>query len=127
MIIGGGGNAGSTLGKFLAAENVMVLIIEIEKQFHDRVRGEGIWPWGVLEAQKLGILDLLRETCGHEVRWFTRNGLRTATRNDFIETTPNGLGELDFYHPEMQEVLIQAAEQASADVWQGRWRPAPSK
>ena len=81
--------------------------------------GEGIWPWGVLEAQKLGIYELLRKTCGHEVRWFTRNCLRTATRRDFIEATPNGLGALDFYHPEMQDVLIQAAEQTSAEVWQG--------
>ena len=70
VIIVGGGIAGSTWGKFLATENVKVMIIEKEQQFRDRVRGEGIWPWGVLEAQKLCIYELLRETCGHEVRWF---------------------------------------------------------
>jgi len=43
VITAGGGIAGSTLGKFLAAENLKVLIIEKEVQFRDRVRGEGIW------------------------------------------------------------------------------------
>ena len=70
VIIVGGGITGSSLARVLASKNVKVLIIEKEKQFRDRVRGEGIWPWGVLEAQKLGIYELLRETCGHEVRWF---------------------------------------------------------
>ena len=96
-----------------------MLIIEKERQFRDRVRGEGIWPWGVYETKKLGIYELLRDTCGHEVRWFTRTGSHSTTRRDFIETTPYRLGALDFYHPEMQEVLIQAAEQAGADVWRG--------
>ena len=74
VIIAGGGIAGSALGRYLAAENVKVLIVEKESQFRDRVRGEGIWPWGVLEAKKLGIYELLRDTCGHEVRWLTRTG-----------------------------------------------------
>lgn len=42
VIIVGGGIAGSALGKFLAAENVKVLILEKETAFRDRVRGEGI-------------------------------------------------------------------------------------
>ena len=74
VIIVGGEIAGSALGRFLAAENVKVLIIEKEVEFRDRVRGEGIWPWGVLETKKLGIYELLRDTCEYEVRWFSRTG-----------------------------------------------------
>lgn len=44
-------------------------MLEHEKQVKDRVRGEWLAPWGVAEAQKLGIYNLLRDTCGHELPW----------------------------------------------------------
>jgi len=47
-----------------------VLVLEREKQFKDRVRGEQMSPWGVAEARELGIYELLRDACGHEVRWW---------------------------------------------------------
>jgi len=47
VIIVGGGIAGSSLGRFLSAEGINVLILEKEKTFRDRIRGEGVWPWRV--------------------------------------------------------------------------------
>jgi hypothetical protein len=35
------------------------LVVERETQFKDRVRGEYICPWGVAEAQKLGLYETL--------------------------------------------------------------------
>jgi 2-polyprenyl-6-methoxyphenol hydroxylase-like FAD-dependent oxidoreductase len=45
VIIVGGGLAGSALGKSLAEQGKQVLILEREKVFRDRVRGEYVHPW----------------------------------------------------------------------------------
>ncbi|MDQ3245928.1 MAG: FAD-dependent monooxygenase, partial [Pseudomonadota bacterium] len=68
-VIIGGGLAGATLGKELASAGHEVLIIEKEAQFRDRVRGEQMHPWGIAEARKLGIYDLLKRSGAHEVRF----------------------------------------------------------
>ena len=82
--LGGGGLAGSTLGMALAKTGARVLIVEREAQFRDRVRGEGMLPWGAAEARKLGIHQPLLEGCAHETRWWTEPG----ANRDLVETTP---------------------------------------
>jgi 2-polyprenyl-6-methoxyphenol hydroxylase-like FAD-dependent oxidoreductase len=62
LIIVGGGLAGSSLGAALAREGRHILIVEREAVFRDRVRGEGMLPWGADEAQKLGIYKILAES-----------------------------------------------------------------
>lgn len=117
----GGGIAGSTLARRLAAHGLRVLVIERERIFRDRVRGEGILPWGVTEAKALGIYELLRDGCGHEVNWWhTYSGASSSViRRDLVATTSHRAGLLNFYHPEMQEVLLTAAATAGATVWRG--------
>lgn len=120
LIIVGGGLAGSALGTALAERGARVLIIEREEKFRDRVRGEGMHPWGAAEARGLGIDRRLLETCGHPVRWWNvYAGTRLLSRRDLIETTPAHLGCLDFYHPDMQRVLLDLAEAAGAEVRRG--------
>ena len=55
LITVGGGLAGSALAKTMAEAGARVLVLERETQFKDRVRGEGMTPWGVVEARALGI------------------------------------------------------------------------
>jgi flavin-dependent dehydrogenase len=55
LIIVGGGLAGSALAKGLAETGARVLVLERERQFRDRVRGEGMHPWGVPEVRALGL------------------------------------------------------------------------
>jgi flavin-dependent dehydrogenase len=62
LIVIGGGLAGAALAKSLAEAGLRVLILEREKVFKDRVRGEAMLGWGVAEAAMLGIDTLLRET-----------------------------------------------------------------
>jgi len=62
IITVGGGLAGATLAKAMAEKGARVLVLERERQFKDRVRGEVIFPWGVAELQKLGVHQLLLET-----------------------------------------------------------------
>jgi 2-polyprenyl-6-methoxyphenol hydroxylase-like FAD-dependent oxidoreductase len=119
VIIVGGGIAGATLGKVLASQGVHVLIVEKRTKFIDRVRGEGLLPWGVVEAQKLDIAELLINKCGHEVQWWKTVGSRSQMNRNLLESTPNHTGVLGFYHPEMQEVLLMAAEANGAEIRRG--------
>jgi len=115
IITVGGGVAASALAKVMAERGAKVLVLERETQFKDRVRGEAIVPWGVAEANELGIGRLIKEKCGHDVHYIEAGmGLR-----DLRETTPQQLSLLSFPHQLMQEVLLAAAEQAGADVRRG--------
>jgi 2-polyprenyl-6-methoxyphenol hydroxylase-like FAD-dependent oxidoreductase len=115
IIVIGGGLGGSTLARAMAAQGAKVLILEAEAQFRDRVRGEWLAPWGVVEAKKLGIYDIMRAAGGHELRyWSTEGALQTP--RDLQATTKSGESSLAFYHPAVQEALLQAALQAGAEV-----------
>jgi menaquinone-9 beta-reductase len=96
MITVGGGIAASTLAKAMAGRGAKVLVLEREKQFKDRVRGEAVVPWGVAEANELGICRLLKEKCAHDVPFVEAgSGLR-----DLRATPPQQLPLLSFPHLE---------------------------
>jgi 2-polyprenyl-6-methoxyphenol hydroxylase-like FAD-dependent oxidoreductase len=120
MIVIGGGLAGSTLAKSMAELGARVLVLERQRTFLDRVRGEALVPWGVVEARTLGIYETLLQDCGQEIGlWMSSaDGVNTEQR-DLVATTPHHTGILTFYHPTMQTNLLDAAEQAGAEVWRG--------
>jgi 2-polyprenyl-6-methoxyphenol hydroxylase-like FAD-dependent oxidoreductase len=117
IITVGGGLGGAALAKSMAERGARVLVVERETKFKDRVRGEGMTPWGCAEARELGIYDLLKKSCGHETNWWDNyvGPMRVAHR-ELASTTPQGLPALDFYHPEMQQILLGAARAAGAEV-----------
>jgi menaquinone-9 beta-reductase len=120
IITVGGGLGGSALAKAMAERGARVLVLEREKQFKDRVRGEQMTSWGVGEARELGIYELLRDACGHEVRWWqTYLGKAPLERQDCIAESVQQAPQFMFYHPTMQEVLLQAAADAGAQVRRG--------
>ena len=55
VIVIGGGIAGSCIAGILARNGHGVLVVEKEATFRDRIRGEGTWPWGVVEARRAGL------------------------------------------------------------------------
>jgi menaquinone-9 beta-reductase len=112
LVIVGGGLAGSSIGAAMAAKGARVLIIEREVEFRDRIRGEGMLPWGVAEARELGIYEPLLDSCAIETRWWTA----PDDNRDLVETTPSGLGCLNFYHPEMQQRLLDHAVAAGVEL-----------
>jgi 2-polyprenyl-6-methoxyphenol hydroxylase-like FAD-dependent oxidoreductase len=112
LAIVGGGIAGSSLAIALAGRGARVLIVEREAQFRDRVRGEGMLPWGAAEARELDIHQSLIEGCAHRARWWKT----PEESRDLIETTPSRLGCLNFYHPEMQQQLLAHAVTAGAEL-----------
>ncbi len=120
IITVGGGLGGASLAKAMAEHGAKVLVLERERQFRDRVRGEILVSWGVAEAKALGIYELLRSTCGQETRWFVFTaGPGPRVPRDMIATTPHQAPYFSLYHPTMQEVLLQAASAAGAEVRRG--------
>jgi flavin-dependent dehydrogenase len=95
VAIVGGGLAGSSLALALAKRGTDVVVLEREPRFRDRVRGEGMLPWGAAEARELGIREPLLEACAIETRWWTA----PDDNRDLVETTSCWLGFLNFYHP----------------------------
>ena len=57
IITVGGGLGGSALAKVMAEHGARVLVVEREKRFKDRIRGEFFAPWGVAETQALSLYD----------------------------------------------------------------------
>jgi 2-polyprenyl-6-methoxyphenol hydroxylase-like FAD-dependent oxidoreductase len=121
IAIVGGGLAGSALAKSMAEKRFRVIVLEREKEFRDRVRGEQMASWGVAEARELGIYDLLvNGACGQEVRWWkTRVGGAVMGRRDFLKSTPQHAPQFMFYHPRMQEILASAAQEAGVEFRRG--------
>ena len=123
VIVVGGGLGGATLAKALAEGGLRVVVLEREPAFRDRVRGEGMAPWGVAEARALGIAETIAEGCGQEIRWWQfwdrSAGEALAEGRDLVATTPHRAGFLTFYHPALQRLLLDLAEAAGAEVWRG--------
>jgi 2-polyprenyl-6-methoxyphenol hydroxylase-like FAD-dependent oxidoreductase len=115
LAIVGGGLGGSALAKAMAENGRRVLVLEKERIFQDRVRGENLIPWGGAEAERLGCFNLLRDTCAFEKRRLLAGG----SDRDLIATTPQQLPSLIFYHPAMQERMLEAAAIAGAEVQRG--------
>jgi 2-polyprenyl-6-methoxyphenol hydroxylase-like FAD-dependent oxidoreductase len=116
----GGGLAGSALARAMAERGAKVLVIESTTEFKDRIRGEQMTSWGAAEAKELGIYDLLISTCGNEMSWWdTFVGPARVEHRDLAATTPAELPNLGFYHPRMQQVLLDAAAAAGAEVRRG--------
>lgn len=102
----------------MAEHGARVLALERETQFRDRVRGETVHPWGVAETRRLGIFDLLASTGANVIPvWERYRGPKRVLHRDLVARY--GAPELTFYHPAMQEVLIQAAADAGAEVRRG--------
>jgi 2-polyprenyl-6-methoxyphenol hydroxylase-like FAD-dependent oxidoreductase len=116
VITVGGGLGGAGLATVLAGKGLRVLVTEREVTFKDRIRGESMAPWGVAEIQRFGLYHRLRETCAHEQPFFQVLGLPSR---DYRETTPQGLPALNFFHPAMQEVVLESARRAGAEVRRG--------
>ncbi len=117
VLIVGGGVAGSSLATVLSRGGLDVVVIEREARFRDRVRGEGIHPWGYREARQLGLEPVL-EAAGANPLFFWQPYFEREpvdpTRWDDDEVNP--LPELGVSHPRLQEATIRAANEAGVSI-----------
>lgn len=114
IITVGGGLAGAALSASMAAAGARVLVIERETEFHDRVRGEWLAPWGVAEVRHLGLMNALNAGGAHP----SPNMQNRAGKPRRIE---NAAGDvpIGFYHPDAQEALLAEAARRGAEVVRG--------
>jgi 2-polyprenyl-6-methoxyphenol hydroxylase-like FAD-dependent oxidoreductase len=120
LAIAGGGLGGAALAKNMAEHGARVLVIEHERQFKDRVRGEAMFPWGYAEVQALGVADCFAEAGRHHLDWIdTYVSSDRVEHREVASSTKHQLPFLTCYHPAMQESLLKAAGAAGAIVRRG--------
>jgi 2-polyprenyl-6-methoxyphenol hydroxylase-like FAD-dependent oxidoreductase len=125
VVIVGGGLAGSALGAALVEDGRSVLLLERLTKFEDRVRGEWLAPWGVVEAKRVNVFASLVAAGGHTIS-------RSATYDELDLTTgtpapplpltallPGVEGPLCLEHVVMQNTLIERAASCGVDVRRG--------
>lgn len=120
LAIVGAGIAGGALAVAAARAGLSVVLLERTSRHEDRVRGEYLPPWGVDEARRLNVLDVLLAAGGHFV---TRSvgygediepGAAEARAVPLDQILPGINGALTFGHPQACTALNEAAVAAGA-------------
>ncbi len=125
VIIVGGGIAGSNLAANLAENGLGVELLEREKEFVDRVRGEWMAPWGVAETKMLGVYDKFMAAGGHHVtKAINYDELLTpaqaeANTTQIAKLHPDAPGALCLEHVVMQNTAMQHAIESGVAVRRG--------
>jgi 2-polyprenyl-6-methoxyphenol hydroxylase-like FAD-dependent oxidoreductase len=120
VVIVGGGIAGGSLAFALASTGHDVTVLEATEHFDDRVRGESIMPWGVREAQQLGVAPILEAAGAHTAGLWRRYGEGTPPRDVPVGLLiPGVAGSLNLHHPTACQALLDAAVRAGATVERG--------
>jgi 2-polyprenyl-6-methoxyphenol hydroxylase-like FAD-dependent oxidoreductase len=125
VIVVGGGLAGSAAASVLARAGLEVLVLERETIFRDRVRGEWLAPWGILELDALGLRDvadtvpyvnLITRHVGYDEMISPEEAEQAVV--DIAAMIPGG-GCLAVGHPQLQEALLTNAGREGATVRRG--------
>ena len=121
----GAGIGGGALATVLARSGLSVLVLEKETEYRDRVRGEWLAPWGVIEAKRLGLYETLRAAGGHHVSehrtYHASLGSPSGPQNaiDLRGLVPDVPGPLCLGHPRMCRILSDASELHGAVLHRG--------
>lgn len=68
VVVVGGGIAGGALGLALARAGLAVTILEFQDTYRDLVRGEMLSPWGLGDAERLGVADAIYQAAPAPLR-----------------------------------------------------------
>jgi 2-polyprenyl-6-methoxyphenol hydroxylase-like FAD-dependent oxidoreductase len=121
VVVVGGGIAGASLARGLAVEGLGVTVLEASVEFPDRVRGESMQPWGVSEARRLGVEDVLMAAGAHITptwRQYFPNG--EGARDLPMNLMVSGIaGSLNLRHPDACQALLDAAASTGVEVVRG--------
>ena len=117
VVIAGGGLAGSALGGVLARSGLGVLVVEKERAFRDRIRGELTWPWGYHEALRAGLGEPLEQigAVALPVVDFYSDGQVVESQN-WGEISLDALPGIGVSQPQLQEVFLTWAGNQGATV-----------
>ncbi len=118
QVIVGGGIAGSGLATVMARAGKAVLLLEKSAVFKDVVRGEWLAPWGVVEAQRTSLYDVLTGANDHHITYQVTfgdsmtNDEAMAARLNLTTMLPGIPGPLSLGHPQACQALFDAATAA---------------
>ena len=125
VVIIGGGIACNALATVLARAGRAVLVLERSTVYRDRVRGEIFQPWGVAEARRLGLYEILMQAGGtHHTRYVPYDETiepaeAEAAAVALDKILPDVPGSLGVGHPSAFTALSTAAVAAGARVLRG--------
>ena len=115
IVVVGAGIAGASIATVLARGGIEVLLLERQPEYRDRVRGEYMAPWGVLEARALGLEDVIRSTQPVDARYSMKYDELfppSAGEEETSDTSgilPDVAGPLCASHPKTCQVLAEHA------------------
>jgi 2-polyprenyl-6-methoxyphenol hydroxylase-like FAD-dependent oxidoreductase len=113
----GGGVAGSALAITLARAGRSVVLIEREARFRDRVRGDALFPWGAVEAGRLGIADVLPLSGARPLPvWQPYTDGEPEAPYRWADDVPTGDVVWGVNHPELQETLFCRARDLGVET-----------
>lgn len=121
VVIVGAGIAGASLGRALAGAGLGVVLLEASSTFEDRVRGEQMHVWGVVEARALGVEQVLLDAGAHvsPALWQYIEGDAEPRVIPLSRMVPGVGGMLNVRHPDACQALLDAAVAAGAKAVRG--------
>lgn len=120
LVVVGGGIAGSSLAITMARAGYDVVVLEKDRAFRDRVRGEVVYPWGTAEIVRLGLVGDFSQGCGRVVHFDTDHiEGETLSPKRYPDLSPDKTSALTFPHADMQEQLLRLAAEEGAEVHRG--------
>ncbi len=122
LVIIGGGIAGSSLAIVARRAGFTVHLVERQPEFHDRIRGETIHPWGVTHLRQTGLLDLAEREANAQRQdyWQTIRDRVVQEPSHWADHFPDAPFGLGFNHVELQNAFLAEAARAGTTIW----RPA---
>jgi 2-polyprenyl-6-methoxyphenol hydroxylase-like FAD-dependent oxidoreductase len=125
VVVVGGGVAGSAFAKAVAEAGLRVTVLERQMTYRDKVRGEWMAPWGVVEARQLGLEDVLLTAGGTWSTHFILYDENTSPADaeasplSFVGLRPEVPGALAVGHPQACQAIADAAAAAGAVIVRG--------
>jgi 2-polyprenyl-6-methoxyphenol hydroxylase-like FAD-dependent oxidoreductase len=125
VVVVGGGIAGSAVAKAAAEAGLGVTVLERQTTYRDKVRGEWLAPWGVVEARRLGLEDVLLGAGGTWATHFIPYDENMAPAEaeaspiSIVELRPEVPGALAVGHPQACQAIADVAAAAGATMVRG--------
>ncbi|HEX7301430.1 FAD-dependent oxidoreductase [Lentzea sp.] len=126
VVVVGGGIAGASAAANLVRNGLSVVLLEKQETYRDIVRGEWIAPWGLREAQTLGVEEAFGLGGAWEIRewtqWDETVDPAEAETVDMTRFVPGVGGPMSFPHHEVCALMAEQAEDDGATVVMGAQR-----
>ena len=122
VVVVGAGIAGASIAAVLARGGLEVLLLERQRAYRDRVRGEYMAPWGVLEARAAGLETVMRGARAVDARYsvpydeLVAPSGAEAAKGDASTILPGVRGLLCASHPQACQALADEAVRLGAKL-----------